>query len=370
MTYQPGEILLDKYRIEALIGRGAFAEVYRATIIKQSKPCALKVLHKDAPGLGNKLFEDFVQRFKLEVELGARIDHPNVVQVFGVEHHGDNLILVMEYASGGSLAERIKEHRESRKYFEIEDALKIAVDVATGLGELHSRDAVHRDLKPSNILFDDMGCAMIADFGLVQVRGLSMRSQISQPIAHPGTPGYMSPEQENIGNYLRPSSDVYTLGLVLFEMLTGRDYNYIEPGTKLSDVIDNVPSGLDKLITKLLAEKSENRPWNGKTAASMLERELSRIRNEREKRVKRELKEAEKRDRKKEKAKEHERLKAKRQAKRAYIWSRIKETLSQISRRTRIITGGLIIGGIVIASLLLSVVHQDIVPKSRTLTTE
>lgn len=271
MTFNPGEILLNKYRIEKLIGRGAFAEVYRASHIDLNVPRALKVMRKDAPGVGSTLIDDYEQRFKLEVQLGARIAHPNVILVYDVERHGDDLILVMEYAPGGSLAERISEHRNAGKRFEIKDALQIATDVASGLGELHTLDAVHRDIKPSNILFDAKGRAKVADLGLAQVPGgPSMRSQLSQPMPHPGTPGYMSPEQERTGYYLRPTSDIYALGLMLFEMLTGRNYHNVERGSEASAFCKGLPAWLDKLLLQMLAENPDQRPFDGAKAARSL----------------------------------------------------------------------------------------------------
>ena len=271
MSYKLGDILLDKYRIEELIGRGAFAEVYRAKHIEMNVPRALKVLRKDAPGVGSSLFEDYEQRFRLEVQLGARINHPNVIHVYDIERHGDDLILVMEFAPGGSLAARIRESRDTGKPFEIEEALQIAADVAAGLGELHTLDAVHRDLKPSNILFDAKGRAKVADLGLAQVPGgPSMRSQLSQPTPQPGTPGYMSPEQERTRYYLQPSSDVYALGLVLFEMLSGRNYKNVKQGTKASAFNNRIPTWLDSLLVKMLAEKPDQRPFDGTEAVEIL----------------------------------------------------------------------------------------------------
>jgi eukaryotic-like serine/threonine-protein kinase len=275
MTYQPGDILLDKYRIEERIGRGAFAEVYRATHIELNVPRALKVLRKDAPGMGSTLYDDFEMRFCLEVQLGARLNHPNMIQVHDVERHGGDLILVMEYAPGGSLAERIKEYRQRGKQFDIEEALQIASDVAAGLGELHTLDAVHRDLKPSNILFDAKGNAKVADLGLAQIPGgPSMRSQLSQPTPHPGTPGYMSPEQESSGQMLRSTSDVFVLGVLLFELLTERNYNLLEPGTRASDLREDLPKWLDELFAQLLAEDPKQRPWDGKRLALQLKQGL------------------------------------------------------------------------------------------------
>ncbi len=116
--------------------------------------------------------------------------------------------------------------------FTIGQAIQLGKDVASGLAELHPEDIVHRDLKPNNILFDARGQSKVADLGLAQTPGgFSQRSLLgSLSPKHPGTPGYMSPEQEKTTDYLRPASDVYALGVVLFEALTGRNCN-LAPGT-------------------------------------------------------------------------------------------------------------------------------------------
>jgi serine/threonine protein kinase len=271
MPYNPSDTILNKYRIEALIGRGAFAEVYLATHVDLNVPRALKVLRQDTPGVGSSLFDDYEQRFRLEVQLGARLNHPNVIQVHDVERDGEDLILVMEYAPKGSLAERLKLLRDGVESLSIEEALKIAVQVANGLGKLHSMDVVHRDLKPSNILFDADGVAKVADFGLAQVPGgPSMRSQISTGVPHPGTPGYMSLEQKNSRDYLTSASDVYTLGAVLFEMLSGRISSNQRANTRVRSLRPDIPKWLDELIAQMLSDVPQERPWDGEEVARLL----------------------------------------------------------------------------------------------------
>ena len=271
--YKPGDILLDKYRIEELIGEGAFAEVYLATHIELNVPRALNILRKEAPGVGSTEFEDFQERFKLEVQLGARINHPNVVQVHDFEREGDTLILVMEYCPGGSLAERIRLGNENNDLVPIDEAVKIGIETASGLGAIHALDAVHRDLKPNNILFDKNQRAKVADLGLAQIPGgPSMRSKFSLTAPHPGTPAYMSPEQASQSGYLKPASDVYILGLVLFETLTGRNYNNLKPGTHVKRYRTDVPGWLDRSLLQMLSESVNTRPWDGNEGAKLLRR--------------------------------------------------------------------------------------------------
>ncbi|MBC8507278.1 MAG: protein kinase [Anaerolineales bacterium] len=267
MVIEKGDILLGKYRVERLIGRGAFAEVYLAMHLELNSLRALKILRRDQPGLGEILFDEYQQRFRLEAQLGAQIDHHNVIRVYDFDRQGGMLVLVMEFAPGGSLQDRLK----NTDQFSPAEALSVSLDVAQGLAELHGLGAVHRDLKPSNILFDARGRAKVADLGLAQVSGgPSLRSQLSQPEKHPGTPGYMSPEQERTGDYLRPSSDVYSLGVILFEMLTGQMYVSQRPGTSPLALRADLPEKVEGVVRKLLSQSPERRPWSGAEAADLL----------------------------------------------------------------------------------------------------
>jgi eukaryotic-like serine/threonine-protein kinase len=275
MPYQSGEILLDKYRIEALIGQGAFGEVYRVTHISLNVPRAVKILRRDAPGVGSTEYDDCKRRFLFEAQLGARLHmptpQPHLLQVFNYEERGDILLLEMEDASGGSLSERIAELRQRGQAMPVAAVVQMGLEVADGLAALHAMDIVHRDLKPSNILFDEKGTARVADLGLAQVHSSdSQRSQLSTPKPHPGTPAYMSPEQENARSYLAPASDIYALGLVLFEALTGRVYRSQPPGTHARDLRSEIPTWLDKLLDRMLAKDPAQRPWNGEAVVKLL----------------------------------------------------------------------------------------------------
>ena len=213
MLYQPSQLVLNgKYRIDAFEGKGAFTEVYCATNVTLQTTCALKVLHRQMPGGSSTDFQSYQRRFQLEASLGIEQQHPNLIQVFDFEQDGDALTLVMEYAPGGSLADRLLRLRHAGEVMPVDEVLKVALDVTNGLAALHSRDIVHRNLKPSNILFDAQGTAKVTDLGLA-AEG-----------PHPATPAYMSPEQESTAGDVCPSSDIFSLGCVLFEALTGRPY--------------------------------------------------------------------------------------------------------------------------------------------------
>ena len=126
MTLQPNDLILNgKYRIDALIGEGAFAQVYRATHLQLQASRALKILRHDAPGVGSTEFADYAQRFQLEAQLGAKLNNqPHIIQVHDFGRDGEMLILVMEYASGGSLADRIDQARQTGQPIPIDDVIQ------------------------------------------------------------------------------------------------------------------------------------------------------------------------------------------------------------------------------------------------------
>jgi serine/threonine-protein kinase len=282
MPYAPGDTLLDQYKIEALIGQGSFGDVYRVTHQTLRVHRAIKVLRRDAPGIGSTIYQNTQQRFQLEAQLGARLHiptpNPHLLQVQNFIIREDLLVLEMEYAAGGSLSERIQKLRESNTPFALGAALQIAAEIAAGLAALHKLDIVHRDLKPANILFDEHGHARLADLGLAQMPGgPSRRSQLSDAPAHPGTPEYMSPEQENTTKYLASSSDIYSLGVTLFEMLSGRIYHNLRPGTPPSKFRADLPQEVDDLLAKMLAENPKERLWDGEETAVLLNETLASL---------------------------------------------------------------------------------------------
>lgn len=266
--YQPDQIILNrKYKVERQIGVGAFGEVYLVTHLDLGVQRAVKVVHRAMPGFGSTRFEEAFDRFRQEAQIGARLKNENLIQVHDFEDGDVSLHLVMEYAAGGSLEEKIQKKQAQGELFSVKETCEIMKDIAAGLIVLHDKrnPIVHRDLKPSNILFDENGKAKISDLGLAQVPGgLSQRSRLgSVTTSHPGTPMYMSPEQENTTAILRPSSDVYSLGLILFELLTGVNYKMQRPDIKVSSFLKEVPGQLDSLISSMLADDPSLRPWDG-----------------------------------------------------------------------------------------------------------
>jgi serine/threonine protein kinase len=275
-TLSENDIVLKTYRIDRMIGQGAFGRVYKATHINLNGVRAIKVLYRNDTGIGSTEYSEYRDRFRQESQLMERLKNPNIIQVFDFQEENDTLFLVMEYAAGGSLKEKMDQYKADGKTFSFDETVKIGLDIASGLSHLHKMDVVHRDLKPSNILFDAAGNARIADLGLAQVPGgASMRSVLSVAKSHPGTPAYMSPEQGKLGSYLGPSSDIYSLGLILFEMVTMRLYKNVRPGSRLSTFIPDAPVWLDELVDQMLAENPKDRPWDGNEAAEKMREYLA-----------------------------------------------------------------------------------------------
>ncbi|MBN1954839.1 MAG: serine/threonine protein kinase, partial [Anaerolineae bacterium] len=247
---------LGKYRIEGIIGEGAFGQVVKAWDTSLKRLVAIKELRRDAPGMGSTAFDEYAGRFRREAQVQAQFNHPHIVHVYELIDQGDTLYLVMEYVEGKDLREVMAE----RGPLAVDEAVRIAVEVLEALAAVHEHplDVVHRDVKPSNVLLTARGQAKLSDFGLAQVAAESGRS-MGAGGHHPGTPLYMSPEQERTRAYLKARSDLYSVGCVLFELLTGELYKRQEEGTPPSALRTEVPPGLDAVVLKALAEDERAR---------------------------------------------------------------------------------------------------------------
>ncbi len=251
MTLEPGFVLENTYRIERLIGEGAFGAVYRAQDMRLARPVAIKELHRVGPQIGDSLFLQYEERFNREIQIQSQLQHRNIVQVYCFYKLHDAMYLVLEYVDGPNLHDYLTQYRILPPY----KAVRLTQELLDALAHVHSHrlDIVHRDIKPSNILMTRDGHAKLADFGLAQMAAESTRSDLGNR-RHPGTPLYMAPEQEQTYGYLRPSADLYSLGCVLFEMLTGELWKRQLPTIKPSDISPEVPEWLDKVVKKALEE--------------------------------------------------------------------------------------------------------------------
>ena len=204
--FTPGAVLAERYRIIGLLGRGGMGEVYRADDLKLGQPVALKFLPRRFADEKDRL-----DRFYAEVRIARQVSHPNVCRVYDVGEIDGQHYLSMEYVDGEDLASLLK--RIGR--LPPDKALEISRELCAGLAAAHDRGVLHRDLKPSNVMVDGRGRARITDFGLAVAASEVPEGEIS------GTPAYMAPEQL-AGRGATVRSDIYALGLVLYELSTGR----------------------------------------------------------------------------------------------------------------------------------------------------
>src|SRR5688572_18656917 len=202
-----GTILADRYRIVGLLGRGGMGEVYRADDLKLSQPVALKFLPDHFLSDGAAL-----ARFHREVRVARQVSHKNVCRVYDIGEIDGRHYLSMEFIKGEELSSLLR--RIGR--LPTDKALQIARQVCAGLGAAHDSGILHRDLKPANIMIDADGNARITDFGIA-----GLAEEIREDEMAAGTPAYMAPEQLD-GKPPTVRSDIYSLGLVLYELFTGK----------------------------------------------------------------------------------------------------------------------------------------------------
>ncbi len=247
------------YEVKAELGRGGMATVYRAYDPRFEREVAVKVLPSEL------LHSDpqFRLRFEREAKIIAQLEHTAIVPVYDVGEADGQPYFVMRYMNGGSLSERIKAGGLT-----IEDAARILGAIAPGLDEAHSKGIVHRDIKPSNILFDKRGNPYISDFGIAKLSQAQAGNVTGSAII--GTPAYMSPEQAQ-GTEIDGRADIYALGIILFEMLTGQQpYQADTPmAVAIKHITDPVPhirkinpqlsERVDAIIQKAMAKDKNER---------------------------------------------------------------------------------------------------------------
>ncbi|WP_373061193.1 serine/threonine-protein kinase [Gemmatimonas sp.] len=202
-------LVADRYAVERELGRGGMATVYLATDVRHDRRVAIKVLLPDlAATIG-------AERFEREIKLAARLQHPNILGLFDSGHAEDLLYYVMPFIDGESVRDRL----DREKQLPVEDAVRIALEVADALGYAHAQGIIHRDIKPENVMLSN-GHALVADFGIARARTEAGQNKLTQTGMAMGTPVYMSPEQFT-GEEVGPTADIYSLGCMLFEMLAG-----------------------------------------------------------------------------------------------------------------------------------------------------
>ncbi|MBD3162472.1 MAG: protein kinase, partial [Candidatus Eisenbacteria bacterium] len=266
--FSPGQVVADRYRIVGLLGRGGMGEVYRADDLTLEQPVALKFLPLTFASDPDRLV-----RFRNEVRMARQVTHPNVCRVHDIGTTGDLQYLSMEYVDGEDLASLLRRIGHLPR----DKGIEIARQLCAGLAAAHAKGVLHRDLKPANVMIDGEGKVRITDFGLA-----SAVSELDRAEIRSGTPAYMAPEQRD-GREVTEKSDLFALGLVLYETLTGRrpfegDSSASRGSgaatttrpTPPSTVVPDLDPALERVILRCLEADPSRRPASALAIAAAL----------------------------------------------------------------------------------------------------
>ena len=280
MTEEIGSILANRYRVEAFLGRGGMAEVYKVWDSERAVHLAMKALHAD-------LAEDriFIRRFKREGGNLSKLQHPHIVRFYGLEEADDSVFMLMDYVDGITLRREIF---KAKQPLPIERIQQIMRPVCSALHYAHNLGMVHCDIKPANIMIHKNGTVLLTDFGIARMSDAATATMVGA-----GTPAYMAPEQVR-GEEPSPQTDIYGLGILLFEMLTGGERPFTgeqalitgSTGEKVRweqmnlDTPDpkkwnpDITSKMNAVVLKCLAKKNKDRYSNSLEAYNAFEKGL------------------------------------------------------------------------------------------------
>ena len=273
---EPGqfEVLGDRFQLQRRIGSGGMATIHRARDLKMDRDVAVKVL-REVFSTDSK----FVARFQREARTASVLKHPNIVQVYDYGQYDSNYYIVMELIEGTDLRSYLSSHT----VLDVDRAIIIAHDIALGLGAAHRRSIVHRDVKPQNVLIGVDGSIKLTDFGIVSLYNDANAERLTTSGMTLGTVQYFAPEQAQ-GEIVTPAADVYALGIVMYEMLTGNPpfdgnspvvvamqhiQDKPEPPRQLNP---DIPESLEKIILRCLEKKPGARFPDGSQLARALEK--------------------------------------------------------------------------------------------------
>ena len=246
-AFSAGDVFAGRYRMIARVGRGGMGDVWRADDMVLETPVALKLIHSSSPSDRSRILQ--------EVRLARQVTHPAVCRVFDVGEAGETIFFSMEFVQGEDLASLLR--RTGR--LTSERVVEIAHQLCAGLAAAHAQGVFHRDLKPANVLMDPDGQVRITDFGI------AVTAKDLAPSAIAGTLGYMAPEQLAADAAISNRTDIYALGVVLFELVTGQPYHTLspeDPSARLSRLAPGLSPALARAILKATARDPKDRPAN------------------------------------------------------------------------------------------------------------
>lgn len=251
---------LGDYKLLRAVAKGGMGEVFEATQLRLGRSVALKVLNKQLAADAQ-----FLNRFEREAKSAAALNHPNIVHVYDFAHEDGQAYLVMEFIEGQDLAKIVSQTGK----MPLKDSLRITADVASALQEAHSKGIIHRDIKPANILLTPKGVVKVSDLGLA--RKMDEDSDLTVTGAGMGTPHFMSPEQARDAHHVDHRADIYSLGITLLYLLTGKrpfegksSYSIVlahstEPLPSGLELGTELPPHVEALLQKMAAKKTEDR---------------------------------------------------------------------------------------------------------------
>jgi serine/threonine protein kinase len=266
---------ISHYKVVGLLGQGGMGVVYKAEDTRLRRQVALKFLPPSA--LGD---EETLARFMREAQATAALDHPNICATYQIDEEAGRAFIVMAYVRGEDLDKRL-----ARKPISVGEALDIAIGVAEGLQEAHDKGVVHRDIKPSNIKITSKGQAKVMDFGLAKLADASGLTKTGITI---GTAAYMSPEQ-TLGQAVDARSDIWSLGVVLYQMLAGKlpffgEYAQMirygilnEEPESICSLNESVSPEVEQIVLKALAKNPDERYQTAAEMVSALSAERSKV---------------------------------------------------------------------------------------------
>ncbi len=272
-----GKLVGGRYQIQSTIGHGGMATVYKAYDPNLRRDVAIKIIH---PHLSDN--PDFIRRFEDEATLVAQFHHANIPVIYDFDHDGNSYYIVMEYITGETLENRLKNLARLNQRLETGDAIHYMNELCAAADYAHQRGVVHRDIKPANVIIDEKNQVHLMDFGIAKIVGGQKHTATGMTV---GSAHYMAPEQIQ-GLMLDARADIYALGATLFEMLAGRPpfeadsamtlmmMHLTDPVPDIHELRVEVPEGINRIISKAMAKKREERFQSAVDMAAALQQTM------------------------------------------------------------------------------------------------